>query len=84
MERYYTSNMTYVLDDDVALGCETEGGLDNHYVISAGEPEERTYTLTATPQGAQAGDDEKCGTLSLTETGTRGATGTSGADVCWK
>ena len=45
-----------------------------------------TYTLTATPKNAQAGD--KCGTFTLTSTGLRGAngktSGQSGYDPdCW-
>ena len=83
MERYYTSNLTYV-GATITLGCRTDGGLDNHYTISAGVPTQRTYTLTATPTGAQAGDDAACGTLGLTHTGTRTASGTGGVPKCWK
>ena len=44
----------------------------------------RTFTLTATPKGAQSGD--KCGNYTLNHTGLRGANGvTTGAIVteCW-
>ena len=44
----------------------------------------RTFTLTATPKGAQT--DDKCGNYTLTQTGLRGAKGvTTGAVVteCW-
>lgn len=44
----------------------------------------RTFTLTATPKGAQLGD--KCGNYTLNHTGLRGANGvTTGAIVteCW-
>lgn len=40
-----------------------------------------TYTLTATPQGAQTSDG-KCTTLSLNHLGQRGATGSDSAN-CW-
>ena len=44
----------------------------------------RTFTLTATPKGAQSGD--RCGNYTLNHTGLRGANGvTTGAIVteCW-
>lgn len=83
MERYYTTNLTYV-GATLALGCQTEGGLNSHYTLSAGTPTQRTYTLTATPAGAQAGDDTDCGTLGLTQTGARTASGSGGVTKCWK
>ena len=49
---------------------------------AAGTPP--TYTITATPSGRQATNDARCGTLSLTNTGTKGATGSSGPTECWK
>jgi type IV pilus assembly protein PilE len=82
MERYYTSNLTYV-GANIALGCQTESGLDDRYTIAVGGLAQRAYTLTATPQGAQAENDARCGTLSLAEDGTRGATGALGVEGCW-
>ena len=46
---------------------------------------DQSFTLTATPQGAQANDS--CGNLTLTETGVRGVgAGTTDqiVDGCWK
>ena len=43
-----------------------------------------TYTVTATPQTAQASNDTKCGTLTLTDTGVKGRTGTSTVLECWR
>lgn len=40
-----------------------------------------TYTLVATPQRAQTADT-RCGNLTLTQTGMRGATGTA-PTTCW-
>jgi type IV pilus assembly protein PilE len=85
MERYYTSNMTYE-GATLALACQTDNDLDEKYQISPGTPEQRTYTLSAVPQGAQAEDDSTCGTLTMTETGQRGAAGGTDAEViarCW-
>lgn len=60
-------------------GCYTAS-----VVLGAGN---LSYTLTATPtSGGQCGDqtrDTKCGTLSLTSLGLKGATGTDGAAGCW-
>ena len=82
MERYYTSNMTYV-GATIALGCETESDLDDRYTITVGDLAQRTYTLTPAPVGTQASHDTQCGTLSLAEDGTRGATGSGGLAKCW-
>ncbi len=41
-----------------------------------------TFTLTATPVGAQLTSDDDCKTLTLTNTGLKGATGAN-TDVCW-
>jgi type IV pilus assembly protein PilE len=43
-----------------------------------------SFTLRAVPQRAQADDDTRCGTLTMTHTGVRGQTGTppEGYD-CW-
>lgn len=40
-----------------------------------------TYTITATPVGAQLAGDTQCGTLSLTNTGSK--TASTGATNCW-
>lgn len=81
MERYYTSNLTYDIDaDDVPeLGCATDGNLDTRYSISLDDLTRSTYTVTATPIGAQATNDTTCGTLELTHTGAK----TAGDDSCW-
>ena len=82
MERYYTTKLSYE-GAEIALNCQTDGGLDTHYDISVGEPVQRNYTITATPQGAQADNDGLCGTLTLTADGTRNATGAGGLEKCW-
>jgi type IV pilus assembly protein PilE len=77
LERCYTQNNSYA---DCAAPPATSP--DGFYAIAATTQTATAYTVTATPQGAQAGDT-RCGTLSLTQNGTRGATGTLGADGCW-
>ena len=79
MERYYTTNLTYV-GANIQLGCETEGNLDTKYLISLSPAAtQRTYRIVAAPQGAQRERDSQCGTLSLNQAGTR----TPAADGCW-
>jgi type IV pilus assembly protein PilE len=82
MERYYTSNLTYV-GAAPSPGCKTDGGLDQRYTFDIGTPTQKTYTASATPVGTQATKDAKCGTLSITQDGTRGASGTGGVAACW-
>jgi type IV pilus assembly protein PilE len=84
MERWYTTNMTYV-GAAPALGCATESGLDQRYTLSAAvvAPTQRTYTVTATPIGTQATSDTKCGTLTVNERGLRTESGTGTLADCW-
>ena len=89
MERFYTTRQTYEgADALLALGCQSESGLNTHYTITAGAPAgpaptQRTFTLLATPIAAQANSDTLCAVLSLDQLGTRGATGTGGPAACW-
>lgn len=66
-----------------AAECEIETPADSpegFYQVSV-ERDAAAYALTAEPQGVQA-DDTACGTLSLTSTGLRGASGET-PDRCW-
>src|SRR4051794_4763177 len=71
MERYYTTNMTYVGADAALiagpLGCQSESALDTRYTIRADitPPTQRTFTVVATPIAVQLTRDTQCGTLSL-------------------
>jgi type IV pilus assembly protein PilE len=45
----------------------------------------QSYIAIASPApGGGQTDDTKCGSFTLADTGTRNATGTSGAATCWK
>lgn len=82
MERYYTTNLTYVDAALPANDCQQE--LQGHYVVALAASAARTYRITATPQNRQAVKDTKCGTLSLDQTGARGISGSAGsASDCW-
>lgn len=77
MERFYTTNMTYVGAAPV-LGCRNEGGLNGRYTISVTGVGARAYTITATAIGSQTKD--KCGNLGLNQLGAKTASGTG---TCW-
>jgi type IV pilus assembly protein PilE len=67
-------------DNVAALNVAAPAELASRYtvaiVVNAGPP--ATFTITATPTGSQTGD--RCGNLTITQTGARGASATTG---CW-
>ncbi|KAB0549229.1 type IV pilin protein [Pseudomonas argentinensis] len=85
-ERYYSQNNTYVTaaDDIGKLGMNLSNNRSatGKYVFSVGKVDgDGGYTLTATQQFS----DTKCGNLTLTANGVKGATasGASASD-CWR
>lgn len=86
MERYYTTNMRY--DKDAAgtaltlptLGCKNDTASYYNYQFASGEPTQTTFNVQAVPVGNQLAKDTQCGTLSIDQTGTRGATDPA---TCW-
>ena len=82
LERCYTQFGAYD-----AAGCAITDGeeipsQDGFYTVTVAIADAATYTLTADPQGPQV-DDEKCGTLGLTNTGVRSITGDGDLEHCW-
>jgi type IV pilus assembly protein PilE len=77
-ERIFTRSNAY---DANQCGVLTVNGRYNITVATQNSNQE--FTLTATPQGAQASDS--CGTLSVDQTGARLANGSGGATAaaCW-
>jgi type IV pilus assembly protein PilE len=77
LERCYTQTNTYV-------GCGTfpANSPDGFYQINANPVTATAFTVSATPQGAQAGDT-RCGTYTLTSDGTRTVSGSLGPARCW-
>lgn len=75
MERFYSANMTYA----GAAPAACPGEVTQFYAFNVGNLGATTYTLTANPAGDQASD--RCGNLSVNETGNRTAAG--GAN-CWR
>jgi len=96
MERYYTSNLRYDKDPNTGtavtatipftgMDCTAPGQTGDNYTygFASGEPTQTTYKITATPKGAQANRDTKCGTLSIDQSGTRTVSGTGTLSECW-
>ena len=84
MERYYTTEMTYVLEDDDLPQTECRNDMAEHYTIAlSGAETATTYTVQAVPVpgSAQASRDTKCGTLSINQVGLKGSAGT--VTECW-
>ena len=67
-------------DNVAALNLNAPTEIANRYdvaiAVNAGPP--ATFTITATPTGSQTGD--RCGNLTIDQTGARGAGATTG---CW-
>lgn len=82
MERYYTTNLTYVGAAPV-LGCRQENNLDRRYTFAVSNLAQGTYRLQATPIALQASVDARCGALILDQTGTRTVSGTAVVTECW-
>lgn len=92
MERYYTTYLRYDKDTEggtanalPALDCASNQQTGRYYVyqLPAASLAVSTYTVNAVPTTIQASKDAKCGTLSLDNRGTRGATGSAGVGGCW-
>lgn len=94
MERHFTVNSSYLGAatggaDTGAPGvfrasCPVDGGTP-YYNLTISNATATTFTIQAAPTGTQAGD--KCGTLTLTNTGQKGVAGAvAGYDWerCWK
>ncbi len=91
-ERFYTDNQTYAADlaplfgltagSTVYSGDNNDAGSAYTLTVAPLGTIATGYTLTATPQGA---GDPDCGPLTLTSTGTKGFTTSTGKTLrdCW-
>lgn len=85
LERNFTEANRYDLNSAgnafaLPVAQSPRTGTAKYTIQFAAGPTQTTYTLSAVPAGAMAGD--VCGTLTLTQTGVRGADGVV-AD-CWQ
>lgn len=74
IERFYSANMTYEDAEDALPACP--GDVTQFYTVAPSNLEQGTYTLTATPTGAQAGD--RCGDMTVNHQGARTPA------ACWR
>ena len=79
----FTDNVTDPSPDGLGLTASTETG---KYTIAVDLSEDgQTYDATATPRaGGGQTDDEDCATFTINQRGTKGVTGPSGTQSCWR
>lgn len=80
MERYYTTNLTYLSAPAPGGGCASDL-VDSYAFAFDGTPTAKEYKISATPTSIQT--DSQCGTLSVTQAGVRDKTGTGTVAQCW-
>lgn len=90
-ERFYTARNTYTAEISGADGLNFGTTYSSGYTSTDGSryyatsvvlgPNGQTYTITAAPQSNQSGD--RCGSLTLTNTGQKGFTGNETNGSCW-
>ncbi len=83
LERYHTQNYTYVGATVAAGGTIDVAAITSgttYYGYGLSNLTATTFTITATPAGAQSSDS--CGTLSVTDAGIKTASGGS-VSACW-
>lgn len=80
LERNYSRVNTYVGTLNRPTVCPADAGAAT-YNIEYSNVAATTFTITATPTGAQTGD--RCGNLTLTHTGAKGSTNLT-VNECWR
>ncbi len=90
LERYYSTTGRYTGFAAVGWRCPADSGAQTYALDPAANGnltniQAQFFTITAVPQGSQASD--KCGNLTLTDTGLKGAKGVTTPAVvqeCWR
>ena len=68
----------------LVLDCAASSQTGTNYTYTVPASSSSAYTLQATPIGTQLKRDTQCGALTVTQTGTRNITGTTGTVTqCW-
>ena len=81
-ERYFTVNNTYVGFTLPTTQSPREAGATARYTLALNPAvTATTFTITATALGTQASD--RCGNLSVTNTGAKTRTGAAPFSECW-
>lgn len=93
MERAATAQGVYPTHDDpnkvLPASLSWSGENSKRYTISMSASTKNSFTLTATPKIGTPQEKDKCGTLTLTQTGVKEITSkpigsTLTADECWQ
>jgi type IV pilus assembly protein PilE len=81
----YTNNITSATKDG-GLGLQDKSETGKYDIeITTFPADGQSYLATAKPRaGGGQSDDSQCLNFTITERGTRGASGPQGADFCWK
>ena len=85
MERQYATAMSYAVAFPTP-SCQADLTAFYGFAFATGEPTAATYTLEATPKGAQS-NDTKCAVLSVKHTGVKGVSTSTTPSViaeCWR
>lgn len=94
-EQYYLDNKSYTADlTDLGYPADpffvdknsnllAATSANAIYQIDVAQTAVSNYTLTATPVNAQATQDTTCANFTLTNTGTKGVSGTGSVSDCW-
>jgi type IV pilus assembly protein PilE len=89
MERVYATNLRYDRNAGAATvlpspQCRTDLAARYTFAFAGGQPQQRTFTIQATPVGAQASADTGCGTLSIDQASAKGRSGSEAIATCWR
>ena len=79
----FTDNIEDASPDGLGLSATTETG---KYTVSVDlDDDGQTYTATAAPRaGGGQTDDDDCESFTINQRGTRGVSGPSGVQNCWR
>jgi type IV pilus assembly protein PilE len=89
MERVYATNLRYDLNNGAATAlpaAQCRSDLAARYTIALDPAalQQRAYSVSAAPLGAQAAADTACATLAIDQTGTKSISGSGSVAACWR
>jgi type IV pilus assembly protein PilE len=84
-EQYLLDARRYA-DNNATLGVSTPAEVASYYTVTVAADNAQTpptHVVTATPRGSQLSQDGKCGTLTYSQAGAKGKSGTGSVADCW-
>lgn len=84
-EQYLLDARRYA-DSNATLGVSTPSEVTSYYTVTVSADNAQTpptHLVTATPLGSQLSQDAKCGTLTYSQAGVKGKSGTGSVADCW-